>query len=156
MAHWLLKSEPSEFSFDDLWAAKGRKSAWTGIRNHQARNLIRDQMRAGDEVLFYHSSADPTAVVGLARVTSAPYPDPTQFEPRDERYDPKARRDAPTWFAVNVQAVRKLERAVTLEELKGNPKLAKMGVVQRGNRLSVQPVAAREFEEVVRMAALPA
>jgi len=136
--------------------AKGRRTVWDGVRNYQARNLLRDRFRAGDRVLFYHSSTEPTGVVGLAEVASAAYPDPTQFERGHEHFDSASRRDAPIWFAVDVVAVRALERVVTLDEIKRNASLSKMVVAQRGSRLSVQPVTREEFDEVVRMASRPA
>jgi predicted RNA-binding protein with PUA-like domain len=152
---WLFKSEPGEFSFDDLWAAKGRRTSWNGIRNYQARNLLRDEVRKGDRVLFYHSSADPTGVAGLAQVTKAPYPDPTQFDPRDPGHDPASTRDDPRWWSVEIRAVEKLARVVTLDELKATRELSSMGVVRRGNRLSVQPVSDAELATVLRLAAAP-
>jgi predicted RNA-binding protein with PUA-like domain len=153
---WLFKSEPGEFAFDDLWSAKGRRTSWDGIRNYQARNLLRDQAKKGDPVLFYHSSADPTGVVGLAEVARPAYPDPTQFDPRDERYDAGSTREEPRWWSVEIRAVRRLERVVELDELKRARELAKMMVVQRGSRLSIQPVTAEELATVLRLAAEPA
>lgn len=153
---WLLKSEPGEFSFDDLWAAKGRRASWDGIRNYQARNLLRDEIRKGDRVLFYHSSADPTGVVGLAEVTKAAFPDPTQFDPRHEGHDPASTRDEPRWWSIEIRAVSRLPRVVGLDELKAKRELSSMGVVRRGNRLSVQPVTGEELATVLRMADEPA
>ena len=152
---WLVKSEPTEFSFDDLWAAKGRRTMWDGVRNYQARNFLRDEMKPGDAVLYYHSNADPTGVVGVAEVAGAPYADPTQFERGHAHYDPAARSDEPRWFVVDLVARRRLPRVVTLEELKAQPALRAMGVVQRGSRLSVQPVARAEFELVLELAKRP-
>jgi predicted RNA-binding protein with PUA-like domain len=149
---WLFKSEPGEFSFDDLWAAKGRRTSWDGIRNYQARNLLRDQVRKGDPVLFYHSSAEPTGVVGLAEVARDAVPDPTQFDPRSEGHDPASSREEPRWWSVEIRALRKLPRVVTLEEMKRTPELAEMGVVRRGNRLSIQPVTEVELANVLRLA----
>ncbi|MCK6448032.1 MAG: EVE domain-containing protein [Planctomycetes bacterium] len=151
---WLLKSEPSVFSFDDLWNAKGRRTAWEGVRNYQARNFMRDDMRVGDGVLFYHSSADPTGVAGFAEVASAPYPDPTQFEPTSEAFDPDSDRASPTWILVDVKARERAPKFVTLDALRANPALASMGVLRRGNRLSVQPVTAAEWLAVRRLAGL--
>jgi predicted RNA-binding protein with PUA-like domain len=148
--HWLMKSEPSVFSIDDL--AKKGVTAWDGVRNYQARNLIRDEMGVGDEVLFYHSSAEPAGVAGIAKIAAAAYPDPSQFDRRSEYHDPAATKDAPRWFVVDVRFVRKFPRVVALAELKANPALAKMVVTQRGSRLSVQPVTPEEFAAVLAMA----
>lgn len=150
--HWLLKSEPGEFSFADLLAAPGRRTFWDGVRNYQARNSLRDDFQVGDAVLFYHSNAEPAGVVGLAEVASRAYPDATQFDPDHPHFDPKARPEAPVWYGVEIVAVRALPRVVTLPELKRNAALADMGVLRRGNRLSVQAVEAAEFAEVLRMA----
>ncbi len=151
--YWLLKSEPGAFSFDDLWAAKGRTTCWDGVRNYQARNLLRDELQPGDGILYYHSNAEPTGVVGIAEVASKPYPDPTQFERGHEHFDATAERAAPRWFSVDVKALRKLPRVVTLAELKAHAALANMVVAQRGSRLSVQPVTRVEFECVLALAA---
>ena len=152
MTHWLFKSEPDTFSFDDLLAAPGRTTAWGGVRNYQARNFMRDDMKPGDRILFYHSSTTPPGVVGVAEVASAPYPDPTQFDPASDYYDAKATDDAPRWFVVDVKAVKKLPRPVTLSELRNDPRLADMRLVQRGNRLSVMPVTEAEFGVVLELA----
>lgn len=149
--YWLLKSEPETFSFDDLLAAPQRTTHWDGVRNYQARNLLRDELRVGDRVLFYHSSTDPMAVVGIAEVVRAGYPDHTALDPRDPHYDPKSKADAPTWYMVDVRAVKKLPRAVTLAELRAEPSLARMELLRKGSRLSVQPVRPEEFETVCRL-----
>ena len=151
MRHWLLKTEPGVFSFDDLLQAPDQTTGWNGIRNYQARNFLRDQMEEGDRVLIYHSSADPPAVAGLAEVVRAGYPDPTQFDAKDDHYDPESTPAAPRWYQVDVKAVRKLPRAVSLEEIRRTKALAKMPLVQRGQRLSVQPVGPEEYELIVRM-----
>jgi len=151
MAHWLIKSEPDEFSFDDLWQAKGRRTMWDGVRNYQARNYLRDGMKVGDQVLYYHSNADPAGVVGVAEVVREAYPDPTQFEPGHPHEDPKSEREAPRWVAVDVRALQRLPRVVTLADLKAEPALAGMAVVQRGSRLSVTPVTAREWAVVLAL-----
>jgi predicted RNA-binding protein with PUA-like domain len=147
---WLMKSEPSAFSIDDL--ARAGKTGWEGVRNYAARNLLRDEVKPGDEVLFYHSSADPTGVAGVARVSRGAYPDPTQFDRKSEYHDPGSGKDAPRWLAVEVAFVRKFPRVVTLAELKANPALADMLVTKKGSRLSVQPVTAAEFAAVTAMA----
>jgi predicted RNA-binding protein with PUA-like domain len=151
MRHWLLKTEPGVFSFDDLLQAPGQTTGWNGIRNYQARNFLRDQMEEGDRVLIYHSSADPPVVAGLAEVVRRGYPDPTQFDPKDDHYDPESTPGAPRWYQVDVKAVRKLSRPVSLEEIRRTKALAKMPLVQRGQRLSVQPVAPEEYALIVRM-----
>ena len=151
MAHWLLKTEPDAFSFDDLMRAPNRTSGWDGVRNYQARNFLRDQMKEGDGVLIYHSSADPPAVVGIAEVAREGYPDPTQFDPQNDHYDPESVPGAPRWFQVDVKAVRKLAHPITLQEIRETKALSKMPLVQRGQRLSVQPVGEKEFALIVRM-----
>ncbi len=148
--HWLMKSEPGVFSIDDL--AKIGRTSWDGVRNYQARNLLRDDVHVGDEVLFYHSSAEPAGVAGVARIARAGYPDPTQFDEKSDHYDPGSTPDAPRWFVVDVEFVRKLPRVVTLAELKANPALADMVVTKKGSRLSVQPVTAEEWKAVLAMA----
>jgi predicted RNA-binding protein with PUA-like domain len=148
--HWLMKSEPSAFSIDDL--ARAGRTGWEGVRNYQARNLLRDEVKAGDEVLFYHSSAEPAGVAGIAKVVRAAYPDPTQFDRKSEYHDPGSPKDAPRWVAVEVAFVRKFARVVTLAELKAGPALAEMLVTKKGSRLSVQPVTAAEFAAVLAMA----
>lgn len=152
MRCWLLKTEPEVFSFDDLLRAPRKTTGWNGVRNYQARNFLRDAMKKGDRVLIYHSNADPPAVVGIAEVAREGYPDPTQFDAKDEAYDPASSKDDPRWFQVDVKAVRKLPRPVSLDEIRGAKPLAKMALVQRGQRLSVQPVTPDEFERIVEMA----
>ena len=151
MRHWLLKTEPSTFSFDDLLAAPGRTTGWNGVRNYQARNLLRDQMKKGDRVLVYHSSTETPGVVGIAEVAREGYPDPTQFDAKDDHYDADSDPAEPRWFQVDVKAVRKLRRPVPLDELRSVKALAKMPLLQRGQRLSVQPVGEREFELILEL-----
>jgi len=152
MRHWLLKTEPSSFSFDDLWKAPRRTTGWSGVRNYQARNLLRDELKKGDRVLIYHSSTEPPAVVGEAEVVREGYPDPTQFDPRDDHFDAGSPRGTPRWFQVDVRAVRKLAREVPLAELRSAPALKKMALLQRGQRLSVQPVADSEYAAILALA----
>lgn len=146
--YWLVKSEPDVFSFDDLLASPRRTTHWDGVRNYQARNTLRDEMKKGDLVLFYHSSTDPMAVVGVAEVAREGYPDHTAFDAKDPHYDPKSKREAPTWYMVDLKALRKFARPVTLAELRGTKGLEKMTLLQKGSRLSVQPVSEAEFRIV--------
>ena len=148
---WLVKSEPDCYSFDQL-VADGR-TAWEGVRNYQARNYMRDDMRVGDLVLYYHSSTAIPAVVGLATVASEAYPDPTQFDPANEYYDPKATAAAPRWFLVDLAPVRPLERPVTFEEMRTDPRLESMQLLARGNRLSVMPVESEHAKLIEELAA---
>lgn len=148
-----MKSEPDEFSIDDLVRAPKKRTAWFGVRNYQARNFLRDEISLGDGVLFYHSSASPPAVVGTARVARAGYPDPTQFDPADDHCDPDSPRDAPRWFAVDIAFEEKFPRAIPLPELRADPALAGMVLLQKGSRLSVQPVSAAEWKRIVKLGA---
>ena len=150
--HWLVKSEPGSFSFVDLLASEERTTVWDGVRNYQARNYMRDGMRVGDRVIFYHSQIREPAAVGLAEVASEAYPDPTQFDPRSRYFDPKASSEQPRWFTVDLRALQHLPRAVTLAEMKADPALSGLDVVQRGSRLSVMPVSAAEFRHLMRLA----
>lgn len=147
-----MKSEPDEFSIDDLARAPKRTTPWFGVRNYQARNYMRDAMRVGDGVLFYHSSCAVPGIAGLARVASTPYPDETQFDRAGKYHDPKATREAPRWLLVDVELVRKT-RLLSLEELRDEPALADMVILRRGNRLSVTPVTAPEWKAVNRLLA---
>jgi predicted RNA-binding protein with PUA-like domain len=149
--HWLMKSEPEVFSIDDLAKAKQQTTGWDGVRNYQARNLLRDEIAVGDGVLFYHSSVDPPGVAGLARVVRAGYPDPTQFDPKSDYYDKDSPRDAPRWFSVDIAFDRKLARPVTLPQLRAEPALADMVLLRRGSRLSVQPVTPAEWKRILAM-----
>jgi len=151
MRHWLMKSEPDEFSIDDLAAAKGRTTPWFGVRNYQARNFMRDQMRVGDRAFFYHSSCPEPGIAGVAEVTVQAYPDATQFDKKSPYFDPKAMRDAPRWFNVDVTFVEKL-RLVSLAELRSHPELERMRILQRGNRLSITPVDPAEWAFVLKIA----
>lgn len=148
--YWLLKTEPESYSIDDL--KRDKRTFWEGVRNYQARNSIRDDMRVGDEALFYHSSCEPPGVVGVARICKAAYPDDTAWDAKSKYFDPKASPDNPIWMRVDIAFVRKFRKPVTLEELKANPKLNGMVVLARGSRLSVQPVSAEHFAAVLAMA----
>ena len=147
MNFWLMKSEPDECSIDDVLAAPGKKTAWSGVRNYQARNFMRDGMTVGDGVLFYHSSCAEPGIAGLAEVVSAPYPDAAQFDPRSDYFDAKSSRDAPRWVNVDVRAVRKT-RLVPLADLRKHKPLAKMALLRPGNRLSITPVTAAEWRYI--------
>ena len=151
MRYWLLKSEPDEFSIDDLAAAKGRTTSWFGVRNYQARNFMRDQMRLGDRAFFYHSSCPEPGIAGVVEVTAQAYPDATQFDRKSPYYDAKALRDAPRWVSVDVKLVDKL-RFVPLSELRDHAELANMRVLQKGSRLSVTPVDPAEWAFVLKLA----
>ena len=150
--YWLVKSEPSVFSFDDLMALPNRTTHWDGVRNYQARNTMRDGMKKGDKVFFYHSSTDPAAIVGIAEVEKEAYPDPSAFDPKDSHYDPKSKRETPTWFVVDLKAVEALARPISLTELRGVKGLEKMTLLQKGSRLSVQPVTPGEWKIITTLA----
>jgi predicted RNA-binding protein with PUA-like domain len=150
--YWLLKSEPETFSIQHLARAPGQTTFWDGVRNYQARNLLRDQMQVGDGVLFYHSSADPPAVAGTATVVRAGSPDPSQFDARSDHHDPASTEEAPRWYGVHIKLDRIFPRLVPLDELRAVPALAKMVLLQR-SRLSVQPVTAGEWETILALGA---
>ena len=150
MAFWLMKSEPDEFSIDDLSAAPRRTTAWFGVRNYQARNFMLKEMSIGDGVLFYHSSCPEPGIAGLAEVASAPYPDATQFDPKSHYYDAKSRAEKPRWYHVDVKVVKKT-RLLSLAEMRATPELATMRVLARGNRLSITPVSDAEWHSVTRL-----
>jgi predicted RNA-binding protein with PUA-like domain len=149
--HWLMKSEPDEFSIDDLVAAKNQTTAWFGVRNYQARNFMRDDMRVGDRAFFYHSSCPEPGVAGIVEVSRLAYPDATQFDAKGDYYDAKATRERPRWLNVDVKLVQKT-RLVPLAELRGTPGLEDMVILQRGNRLSITPVTAKEWKIVEKLA----
>ncbi len=147
--YWLVKSEPDVYSIDDL--QKDKKTHWDGVRNYQARNFMRDDMKKGDKVIFYHSNTKPPGAVGVCEVVREGYPDFTAFDPDDKHYDPKSDKDNPTWIMVDVKFVKKFNNPVPISDIKENQKLKDMKLVQRGNRLSVMPVAKAEFDEIVKM-----
>jgi predicted RNA-binding protein with PUA-like domain len=148
--YWLMKSEPNTFSLDDLARSPEHTTCWDGVRNYQARNFMRD-MAIGDEVLFYHSSADPPAVVGIATVVKTAYPDPTQFDKSNKHYDPGSNSSSPRWDMVDIKYVRKLSRPVTLDQLRKEKQLKRMVLLRKGSRLSVQPVNPLEWEHILSM-----
>jgi predicted RNA-binding protein with PUA-like domain len=145
--YWLMKAEPAEVSVDDALAAPQATVPWTGVRNYQARNFMRDAMRVGDGVLFYHSSCAEPGIVGIAQVASAAYPDPTQFDPSSPYFDPKSVPDSPRWLLVDVQ-VQQRTRNLTLPELRADPALADLVVLKRGNRLSITPVDEAHWRHI--------
>ncbi len=147
--YWLMKSEPNAYSIDDL--ERDGYTYWDGVRNYQARNFMRDEMKIGDRVIFYHSNTEPPAAVGIAEVVKESYPDFSAFDPKDKHFDPKSKEEKPTWYMVDIKFVKKFKKIVPLQEMKQNPKLQDMKLVQRGNRLSVMPITKEEFDEIVRM-----
>jgi predicted RNA-binding protein with PUA-like domain len=146
--YWLMKSEPDEFSFEDLMAAPKKTTPWVGVRNYQARNFMRDGMKVGDGVLFYHSSCPVPGIYGLATVASGAYPDPTQFDRKSKYHDAKSDRANPRWMLVDVKFAKKT-RAMPLDELRTYPELEDMVVLKRGNRLSITPVTPAEWRFIV-------
>jgi predicted RNA-binding protein with PUA-like domain len=148
MRYWLMKSEPTDCSIDDLAAMPDQTVAWYGVRNYQARNFMRDQMRVGDQVFFYHSNCAEPGIVGLAEVSRLAYPDQTQFDPKNKYFDSKATPQTPRWFNVDVKLAKKT-RLVSIKELRRHPELARMRVLQIGNRLSITPVDPREWEFIL-------
>jgi|SRR3984885_2163544 predicted RNA-binding protein with PUA-like domain len=153
MNHWLLKSEPDSFSIDDLAARPKQTTAWDGVRNYQARNMLRESMKKGDTAFFYHSSCDVPGIAGIVRVSKEGYPDKTAFDPKDDHYDAQSDPSDPRWFVVDVKLVRKLKRLITLDELRrhANDELSEMRLLQRGNRLSVTPVSKAEWEFILTL-----
>ena len=150
MNYWLMKSEPAECSIDDALAAPGATVPWVGVRNYQARNFMRDAMQIDDGVLFYHSSCAEPGIVGIARVASTRYLDPTQFDPQSPYYDAKSKADQPRWMLVDVQVVKKT-RNLTLGELRVTPALADLLVLRKGSRLSITPVAVAHWHVIEKM-----
>jgi predicted RNA-binding protein with PUA-like domain len=149
MNYWLMKSEPDAFGIDDLKNQKNQTEHWDGVRNYQARNFMRDQMKKGDQIFFYHSNCKQPGIVGIAKVAKEAYPDHTAFDPEAKYYDPKSDPDNPRWFMVDVKFVRKLKRTITLEELKQMPDLEDFPLVRRGNRLSIMPVTKEQWEIIL-------
>ena len=149
MAYWLMKSEPDVYSIDDL--ERDGREMWDSIRNYQARNMMRDDMRIGDEVFFYHSNCKEPAIAGISRVCSEPYPDPTQFDEKLKYFDPKSTQENPRWILVDVEFVRKLKQPITLAEIKAHPELEDMILTRRGNRLSIMPVSKEHWDIILTM-----
>ncbi len=151
MKYWLMKSEPDVFGIDHLANMPQQTEHWDGVRNYQARNMMRDEMQVGDQVFFYHSNCDVPGIVGLAKVVRAGYPDHTALDPECKYFDPKSDPDNPRWFMVDIQLVRKFKRTISLKELKETKELEDMPLVRKGNRLSVMPVEQNQFEFVLTM-----
>ncbi|MFY7993248.1 MAG: EVE domain-containing protein [Bacteriovoracaceae bacterium] len=151
MKYWIMKSEPDVFSFSDLKKRPKQTEHWDGVRNYQARNYMRDEMKTGDLVLFYHSNAEVIGAAGVAQVTKEAYPDHTQFDPKSDYYDPKSTKENPRWFMVNVTFNKDFKRVVSLDEMKTHKELKEMRLLQKGNRLSVMPVTREEFEFIVKL-----
>jgi predicted RNA-binding protein with PUA-like domain len=154
MKHWLFKSEPSTFSIDDLARAKGKTTCWDGVRNYQARNFMRDEIKKGDLGFFYHSSCDPAGIVGIVEVVREAYPDTTAFDRKSSYFDPKSRADDPTWFMVDLKLKRKLNEMITLKELRrhASSRLSEFRLLRKGNRLSVFPLEKSEWNFILTLA----
>ena len=152
--YWLVKSEPDVFSFDDLLASPDRTTCWDGVRNYQARNFMRDDMKVGDGVLFYHSNSKPMGIAGVAEVVRAAYPDHSAFDANDAHHDPKSKPESPTWMMVDIRAVEPLSPLITLDELRSMPALDGMELLRRGSRLSVQPVSAEHWKTILALRSL--
>ena len=152
--YWLMKSEPGVYGIEHL--ARDKSAGWSGVRNYQARNFMRDDMKQGDGVFFYHSNAEPAAIAGIAKVTRESHPDPTQFDTSDVHYDPKATKDKPVWMMVEIGFVAKFARPIALDELRKTKGLEGMALLKRGQRLSIMPVTAAEWAIVCRMAGVHA
>lgn len=149
MNYWLMKSEPNAYSIDDL--KRDKKTHWDSVRNYQARNFMRDDMKVGDKVLFYHSNANPPHVAGFAKVSSKPYADPTQFDTKSKYFDEKSIKENPRWMLVDISYVKKCKEPLVLADIKINPKLSSMMVAQKGSRLSIQPVSQKHFEYIEKL-----
>ncbi|MEM8984808.1 MAG: EVE domain-containing protein [Pseudomonadota bacterium] len=147
MQYWLMKSEPDAYSIDDL--KRDRVEPWDGIRNYQARNFMRDEMKKGDHAFFYHSNCAEPGIVGIMKVASKPYTDPTQFDPKEKYYDPKSSPDKPRWELVDMRFVRKFRRTITLKELKADSALEGMTLLRKGNRLSIMPVDEKHWQHIL-------
>jgi predicted RNA-binding protein with PUA-like domain len=150
--YWLFKTDPADFSIEDLKKCKNQTTGWDGVRNYQARNFIRDEMKSGDDILFYYSQSDPNAVYGICTIVKDGYPDPSQFDKKDKHFFPDADPASPPWYSVDIKFVKEFKKPVTLSDIKASPKLKNMRLVQKGSRLSVMPVTKEEFDEVLKMA----
>ncbi|WP_305910027.1 EVE domain-containing protein [Methylomarinum sp. Ch1-1] len=151
MNYWLMKSEPNEFSIDDLIKQPAQTEHWDGVRNYQARNMMRDEMKIGDRVFFYHSNCDVPGIVGIMEVVKEGYPDFTAFDPDDKHFDPKSDPKQPRWMMVDVKFIKKLSRTISLKELKQQPELTELSLVRRGNRLSIMPVTKQQWDFILSL-----
>jgi len=151
MGYWLMKSEPDVFGIDDLRSRPRKTEHWDGVRNYQARNMMRDEMKKGDEVFFYHSNCKEPGIVGIAKIVKEGYPDYTAFDSQQKYYDAKSDPNNPRWYMVDVQFIRKFKRTITLEELKQVKGLRDMPLVRRGNRLSIMPVTEKQWQAILKM-----
>lgn len=151
MAHWLFKSEPETFSIDHLSKRPKQTEPWNGVRNFQVRNMLRDDIKKGDEGFFYHSSCNPPGIVGIIKVVKEGYPDDSQWDSRSPYFETRSTPDKPYWYMVDVKLVKKFPRMITLEELKKNPKLKTMTILRPGNRLSITPVTSKEWNDILNM-----
>ncbi|MEM7183045.1 MAG: EVE domain-containing protein [Spirochaetota bacterium] len=152
MKYWLFKSEPNVYSIDDLANAPQKTDCWDGVRNYQARNFMRDEIKKGDMVLFYHSRVQPMAIVGIAQVAKSAYPDDTALDPNNKYFDPKSSEENPRWYMVDIKFKKKFQEPLTLKHLKEEAKLSKMMLIQKGARLSIQPVSETEYKHILKMA----
>jgi predicted RNA-binding protein with PUA-like domain len=152
MRYWLFKSEPDCFGIDDLRARRLSTEHWDGVRNYQARNMLRDEIKKGDEVLFYHSNCNPPGIVGIATVVKEGYPDFTAWDLDSEHFDPKSTEDRPLWYMVDVKFKQKFPQKIPLDELKTNPRLHDMLILRKGNRLSITPVTEAQWKAIIKMA----
>lgn len=151
MKYWLMKSEPETFGIDHLRAANNQTHCWDGVRNYQARNFMRDSMQLGDLVFFYHSNCKVPGIVGIAEIVSESYPDHTAFDPESKYYDPKASPNNPRWFMRDIKFIKKFDNIISISELRAKPNLSAMVVLRAGNRLSISPVTADEWQEIIAM-----
>jgi predicted RNA-binding protein with PUA-like domain len=149
--YWLMKSEPDVFSIDDLKACPNSTEHWDGVRNYQARNFMRDDMKKGDKILFYHSNCKPPGIAGIAKVAKEGYPDHTAFDKKSKYFDAKSKKEEPRWIMVDVKYVKKFKQVISLDELKNHPQLSEMKVLQKGSRLSITPVTEEEFEYILTL-----
>ncbi len=149
--YWLMKSEPGAFSIDDLKELLPRTEPWDGVRNYQARNMMRDEMKPGDQAFFYHSACEEPGIVGIMKIAGESYPDPTAFDPKDKHFDPRSDQENPRWFLVDVKFVRKLARTISLNELKEHDAIADMVLLRRGNRLSIMPVSKNDWNYILAL-----
>lgn len=151
LKYWLMKSEPETFGIDHLQAAPNGTHCWDGVRNYQARNFMRDSMQVGDQVFFYHSNCKVPGIVGIAEVASSSYADYTAFDPDSKYFDPKSNPDKPVWFMRDVKFIKKFKEVISISELRANKNLAEMFILRKGNRLSITPVTAKEWREIIKM-----